>query len=155
MNPAKYQQKADHACGASCVRIVLDHFGKRPPSERTLLKILHADFKTGIEPWRMALYLEGKGFDAVYKCESGFTALRKRFEKGWIPIICWMDWDGHYCVVTTIDSHMIRLADPAASYDDRPDGSTITSTDRFKAMWSTPHTRNLREVIYVRAKDSA
>jgi ABC-type bacteriocin/lantibiotic exporter with double-glycine peptidase domain len=158
-DPASYQQNADHLCGASCVRMILHHFNLSVAAERTLGIKLRARFETGIEPFQIQTYLTSQGFevdnrghgkplrDCTIKC---FNRLVSFFKEGWVPIICWMDWDGHYCIVENITSRSIRLADPAAKYDNRPDGYTETTIDRFKAMWRTPHTRQLHEALFVR-----
>lgn len=151
MNPAQFQQVGEATCGAACVRMILDHFGHKVPSERTLAKELQAKFETGIEPWRIEMYLRAKGIEALYvQEEKGFATLKRRLDNGWIPIICWADWGGHYCIVTAIIEGLMWLADPAASYERRPDGYTTASVDRFKSLWFTPTTRHKREVIYVK-----
>jgi ABC-type bacteriocin/lantibiotic exporter with double-glycine peptidase domain len=157
VNPALFQQKADHLCGAACVRMVLAYFGRKVPSERTLGRLLDAKFLTGIEPWRIELYLYEQGFKAAAIQEKSFSKLYRRWQAGWMPIVCWADWDGHYCIVTGIQMSdsawsggRLVMADPAASYDGRPHGFTETSVDRFKSLWYTPHTKNKHEVVYVR-----
>lgn len=157
MNPAIYQQQHDHTCGAACVRMVMDHFGRVPLSERTLAKKLHAKFETGIEPFEIERYLISEGFRAEYRQEKTFRKLIERWSDGWSPIICWSDWGGHYVILMGIINPGVRqcdqavvLADSAAKYDGRPDGYTQTSVDRFKSMWFNPLGKEKREVIYVR-----
>jgi hypothetical protein len=154
-----YSQKADHACGAACVRTICEYFHKPVLSERTLLKTLRAKFKTGIEPEFIEIYLREIGLRAEYREEKNVAALRRRWAAGWSPIICWADWGGHYCIVDSIGTFDAKsegtqidglwLADPAAIYEGR-DGETWTSIDRFKSMWYTPGKKKRHEVIYVR-----
>lgn len=153
-----YQQAMDHTCGAACVRTVLDHFDLFVPSEKSLAYKLKATFKDGIEPERIEAYLNEVGLVARYRIARGVGELCHRVNDGWLAIVCWADWGGHYVVVFDIyraDSDYaggsIRMADPAAMYDGRPDGWTQTSVEHLKSMWYTPGEKKKREVIYVRA----
>jgi ABC-type bacteriocin/lantibiotic exporter with double-glycine peptidase domain len=147
-----YSQKADHACGAACVRMILDHFSKKVLSERTLLKKLRATFKRGIEPQFIEMYLQQQGLTVEYRDHETVRHLWRRLCAGWIPIICWSDWGGHYCIVAQMQFgsriENLTLYDPAAIYEGREDGLTQTSLDRFKSMWHCAKKKG--EVIYVR-----
>lgn len=153
-----YQQVMDHTCGAACVRTVLDHFGLPVPSEKSLAHILKATFKEGIEPENIEAYLNEAGLVARYRTAKGIGELQRRLDAGWLPIVCWADWGGHYCVITNIwktkmdalTGGWIDMADPAAIYDGRKSGFTRSSIERFKSMWYTPGKNKKREVIYVR-----
>ncbi len=162
-----YQQKADHTCGAACVRTVMARFGKRVLTEKALARKLKAKFATGIEPWAIVDYLRAEGLSAEYKEEKNFATLHRRMDANpkELAIVCWADWGGHYCVIVE-HKHVpfvhagrieiqvrLALADPAALYDFRVEGFTFVSDDRFKSMWFTPGTKRKREVIYVREND--
>lgn len=152
-----YQQSMDHTCGACCVQTVLAHFNLPVPTEKSLAHTLKAKFLTGIEAKEIKAYLNAVSLTAQYRIARGTGELISKLKQGWLPIICWADWDGHYCVVVeyTNDPHWsggrFKLADPAAMYEGR-DGFTEVAADRLKAMWNTPHTKHKREVIYVIAR---
>lgn len=155
MNPAKFQQQRDYTCGSGCVRMLLDHYGIRVPSERALSRKLFATNARGIEPWRIALYMGSRGFNAESCSGETVGKLRKRLDSGWMAIICWADWGGHYCVVWEMDAKKdgsLILADPAASYDCRPDGFTKTTIERFKSMWFDPIGGQKGNAIYIKEK---
>lgn len=155
-----YQQTMDHTCGACCVQTVLAYFGLRAPTEKSLAHTLKATFLTGIEPRDIEAYLRDAGLTAQYRIARGIGELITKFKQGWLPIICWADWDGHYCVVVEYvkdpqwSGGRFKLADPAAIYEGR-DGFTEVAADRLKAMWYTPHTKNKREVVYVKGRTPA
>lgn len=151
-----YQQTMDHTCGACCVQTVLEHFGRPVPSERSLAYRLKANFHTGIEPKAIVEYLRAVHLHVEMRTSQTVGFLIRRL-RNYMPIICWSDWGGHYCVVTGYrqdarwSGGRFILADPAARYDGRPNGFTEVSADRLRSMWRTPGQNVKGEAIYIKA----
>ena len=137
-----HQQQADHACGTAVVRNLLDYYGLPVLTERTLLRHMNATFEDGIDPHDMARYLNSIGLEAKVHINGKLRDLQKPLLRRVFPIIVWQDWGGHYVMVVGYmngdrnwPEGRFLLADPAASYDGRPDGWTYTSGSRLKALW--------------------
>ena len=73
--------------------------------------------------------------------------LRKNLENGIPTMVEWMDWGGHWVVVTGYDTRgtdtiwddVIIFADSVDSHDDRVDGVTYFNYGEFDAMWFDAH----------------
>lgn len=148
--PAHFAQERDFTCGAACVRMLFDYWGESPVSERRLQRELRADRVKGIEPLEIRDWFLRRGFRAEVCENETYGRLLKRCLSGWEAIICWLDWDGHYCLVEQIRRDFVDLADPAATANFRPEGFTLASRAYFKQMWRTPGVGKRGEVIYVK-----
>jgi hypothetical protein len=143
--PHVYPQAKDFTCGVAVVRTVLHACGLPVPSERRLIPILRATNRSGTKPAAIVRYLQSLprrwGLRARIHTRGSIRDLLHTLKAGRYPIVDWSDWGGHYGLVTAIDLADTRylggvmvIADSAAE-DEHRHGWTLTSVERFKAMW--------------------
>lgn len=106
-----YRQKPGY-CGPSCLKMVLEFFGKSL-SEDEIARRCGATQEHGVEAAGLMDAARTWGFSATKKDHATFADISVFLERG-VPVI--VDWfaqdDGHYCVVVGLDSANIYLQDP-------------------------------------------
>jgi hypothetical protein len=91
--------------------------------------------------------------------------LRSNLENGVPVMVEWMDWGGHWVVVTGYDTRgtetgwddVIIFADSVDSHDDRVDGITWFNYGEFDAMWFDAHyfPETMRDRVWIVAVPAA
>src|SRR3989338_4931126 len=124
-----YKQKPGY-CGPASLKMVLNYFGVYK-TELELAKLSHCTKENGVEAKPLLKAAQKLGFDGFVKDFSDISDLKKYVIQKKIPVI--VDWfstdDGHYSVVTHIDSKKIHLMDPEH-------GKKRTLTlETFKRVW--------------------
>ena len=102
---------------------------------------------TGLNPEQVAAWLSRQGLNATWGTGGSRAMLRENLRNGVPTMVEWMDWGGHWVVVTGYDTRgtentrddMIIFADSADSHDDRVDGVTYFNYGEFDAMWFDAH----------------
>ncbi len=113
-------QKQPAECGAVCLQMILDHFGKKF-SKDYLVKLTKTDYEIGVSMLGVANAAEALGLQAT-GVRVTYTQL-----KGEVALPCILHWRKHhfvvlYKVVQTIVGDKLYIADPAIGlfeYDDK------------------------------------
>jgi hypothetical protein len=159
------QQATNYSCGAAAAMTVMSYY--RMPANNTDAdedRIAHemnsnVSDTTGINPEQMASWFNRNGWNATWRTGGTREMLRENLEKGIPVMVEWMDWGGHWAVVTGYDTRgtenvwddVIIFADSVDSHDDRVDGVTYFNYGEFDAMWFDTHyfPENMRDRVYV------
>jgi hypothetical protein len=102
---------------------------------------------TGLNPEQVAAWLSRQGMNATWGTGGSRAMLRGNLKNGVPTMVEWMDWGGHWVVVTGYDTRgtenvwddVIIFADSVDSHDDRVDGVTYFNYGEFDAMWFDAH----------------
>lgn len=140
-----YQQQTDYTCGVACVRTILGAFGRPVPSEKKLAQILGSTDQDGTRAENMAWHLAEAGLDVEVSSGGTVAQLKAFLRKGYLTIIDWVEWGGHYCVVLDYErcqgysGGLFTLGDPAARWEKSWGlGRNCVSADRLESMWFDP-----------------
>lgn len=151
-----YQQTTDYTCGPAAVMSLLRWYNilssqsMNHTTEMAIAKEMGTGDITsshpGTTPDQMANWLKKNGFKVTVGYDGTLEILRGNLHKG-IPILVeWIDWGGHWVVVTGYHaSHespangndTIFFADPAVHWTslNNPDGISSFNAWRFRDMW--------------------
>ncbi|MDR3477671.1 MAG: peptidase C39 family protein [Gammaproteobacteria bacterium] len=147
-----YQQTTEYTCGPAAVMSLLHYYGLLSDTDmnhKTELKIateMGTSDKTGTSPQQIVKWLKEHGFTVTAGENGSLTMLRDNLKKGIPTLVEWMDWGGHWVVVTgyetrgktpSDDLDTILLADPAAitTHEKTTHGIISFNPDRFDNMW--------------------
>lgn len=141
-----YQQTADYTCGPAAAMSLLHYYNKLDEqqmnaiTELKIAKEMGTSVAKGTSPKQMAIWLIKHGFKVQLGAHGTFNLLQKSLKQGTPVLVEWVDWGGHWAIVTgyhQAKKTTLFLADPSASEDDVPDfnGVIIFNADRFQSMW--------------------
>jgi hypothetical protein len=147
------QQVTNYSCGAVSSMTVMSYYGV--PVNNTdadEVRIAHemnptVSDKTGINPEQITSWFHANGWNATWRTGGSQQMLRENLKNGIPTMVEWMDWGGHWVVVTgyddrgteTIWDDVIIFADSVDCHDDRVDGITYFNYGEFDAMWFDAH----------------
>jgi hypothetical protein len=147
------QQVTNYSCGAVAAMTVMSYYGL--PATNTDAdedRIAHEIYpnvseKTGLNPAQVAAWLTRQGMNATWGTGGSRAMLRQNLKNGIPTLVEWMDWGGHWVVVTGYDTRgtetvwddVIIVADSVDCHDDRVDGVTYFNYGEFDAMWFDAH----------------
>jgi hypothetical protein len=143
------QQVTNYSCGAVAAMTVLSYYGM--PVNNTdaeEIRVAHEIYPgvsetTGLNPEQVAAWLSWQGMNATWGTGGSRAMLVGNLKNGVPTMVEWMDWGGHWVVVTGYDTRgtenvrddVIIFADSVDSHDDRVDGVTYFNYGEFDAMW--------------------
>jgi hypothetical protein len=143
------QQVTNYSCGAVAAMTVLSYYGM--PAGNTdadEVRVAHEIYPgvsetTGLNPEQVAAWLSRQGMNATWGTGGSRAMLRGNLKNGVPTMVEWMEWGGHWVVVTGYDTRgtenirddVIIFADSVDSHDDRVDGVTYFNYGEFDAMW--------------------
>ena len=147
------QQVTNYSCGAVAAMTVMSYYGNPPNNtDADEIRVAHEMYenvteKTGLNPEQIAQWFRRNGWNATWGTGGSRAMLRKNLENGIPTMVEWMDWGGHWVVVTGYDTRgtdtiwddVIIFADSVDSHDDRVDGVTYFNYGEFDAMWFDAH----------------
>ena len=151
-----YQQTTDYTCGPAAVMSLLHWYnilGDEAMNHDTEMRIAREMGTGGIghknpgtPPYKLEAWLQKNGFEVELGYNGSLEMLRKNLAQGIPTLVEWIDWGGHWVVVTGyyaasespaqgVDS--IFFADPAVHWttDYNPDGISSFNALRFQDMW--------------------
>lgn len=147
------QQVTNYSCGAVAAMTVMSYYGT--PAGNTdadEVRIAHEMYpgvseKTGLNPEQVVAWFSRQGMNATWGTGGSREMLRDNVKNGVPTMVEWMDWGGHWVVVTGYDTRgtenvwddVIIFADSVDSHDDRVDGVTYFNYGEFDAMWFDAH----------------
>jgi len=147
-----YQQTTDFTCGPASVMSLMSYYGMLKEDElnnKTELRIakeMGGANPNGVDPQKMVLWLKKNGFE-VRSGENGtLEMLRDNLKNGTPVIVEWIDWGGHWVVVTGYDiedkvyqggKDSLFFADPAVHFNNVKyiNGLSVFNPYRFESMW--------------------
>ena len=147
------QQMTNYSCGAVSAMTVMAYYGQ-PATNTTEEEVLIAhemnpnvSEKTGINPVQITEWLNRKGWNVTWGTGGSQVMLRENLMNGIPTMVEWMDWGGHWVVVTGYDDRgtpdiwddVVIFADSVDCHDDRVDGITYFNYGEFDAMWFDAH----------------
>lgn len=149
-----YQQTENYTCGPASVMSLMNYYGMLKDDQMTkatelqISKEMGTNDDVGTLPQQMITWLEKHGFEVKSGVNGTVDMLRDNLKKGIPTIVDWIDWGGHWEVVTgynaigkTVDDDKdtIFFANPAANFDNKNihfiNGITSFNPDRFASMW--------------------
>jgi hypothetical protein len=139
---AAFQQTTDYTCGPACLVTLLRYYG-RAGDELRIATEAHCSKDTGTSPRDMAAWLESHGFNVTWGENGSLDMLRANLARGVPTLVEWIDWGGHWVIVTgydtrgtaTLDDDLLIFADPSDCTDGVVDGLTTFNAQRFDSMW--------------------
>jgi len=147
------QQVTNYSCGAVAAMTVMSYYGL-PVSNTDAdeVRVAHemngnVSEATGINPEQMTQWFRRNGMNATWGTGGSRKMLLENLKNGVPTIVEWMDWGGHWVVVTGYDTRgtdtvwddVIIFADSVDSHDDRVDGVTYFNYGEFDAQWFDAH----------------
>ncbi len=149
-----YQQTEDYTCGPASVMSLMNYYGmlsSKQMNKTTELKIakeMGTTKEVGTSPQQIINWLEHHGFEVKSGENGTVSMLQDNLKKGIPTIVEWIDWGGHWEVVTGYnavgktsdeDKDTIFFANPSAHFENANikfiNGITIFNPDRFASMW--------------------
>jgi hypothetical protein len=151
-----YQQTDDSTCGPAAVMSLMHWYkmlGDADMTAETELRIARemgtGDMKSprpGTTTEQMVRWLEQNGFVVASGEDGTLEMLRQYLNRGIPPLVEWIDWGGHWVVVTGYHAayespekgpDTIFFADPASHWanPNNPDGISSFNAWRFRDMW--------------------
>ena len=159
------QQVTNYSSGAVAAMTVMSYYGIAVNNtDGDEVRIAHEMYpgvseKAGITPAQIAQWFRRNGWNATWGTGGSRDLLRRNLESGIPTIVAWMDWGGHWVVVSgydtrgteTVRDDVILFADPADCHDDRADGVTYFNYGEFDAMWFDARTfsENMKDHAWV------
>jgi hypothetical protein len=156
------QQVTNYTCGPVAAMTVLSYYGM--PANNTdadELRIAH-EMNTsvnGTNPEQIASWFNRNGWNATWGTGGSGQMVRDNLKAGIPTMVEWMDWGGHWVVVTGYDTRgtetvwddVIIFADSSDCSDDRVDGITYANYGKFDAMWFDAHyfPQNMKDRTWV------
>ena len=159
------QQVTNYSCGAVAAMTVMSYYGQ--PVTNTDAdedRVAHEIFgnvseKTGLDPEQITQWFRRNGWNATWGTGGSRDMLRENLRNGVPTMVEWMDWGGHWVVVTGYDTRgteniwddVIIFADSVDCHDDRADGVTYFNYGEFDAMWFDAHyfPENMKDRVWV------
>jgi hypothetical protein len=156
LNVKGYQQTTDYTCGPAAIMSlmhwynILDDLNMNHKTEMKIAKEMGTgdinSFHPGTTPEQMVNWLKNNGFKVTWGTNGSLDLIRDNLKKGIPTIIEWIDWGGHWVVVTGYYAESespkkgvdtIFFADPAVHWSsiNNPDGISSFSAWRFHDMW--------------------
>lgn len=151
-----YQQTTDYTCGPAAVMSLLRWYNvlnEEAMNHATEMSIaremgtgdMHSK-QPGTTPEQMAQWLKDNGFQVTVGYNGTIGLLRENLKNGIPTLVEWIDWGGHWVVVTgyhaasespTKGPDTIFFADPAVHWlsVNNPDGISSFNVLRFQDMW--------------------
>lgn len=147
-----YQQTEDYTCGPAAVMSLMRYYGLLEDKQLTkktelnIAKEMGTTKELGSSPQQMANWLKNNGFNVKTGLNGTLTLLQKNLSKHIPTLVEWIDWGGHWVIVTGYQAArkkskqaqgLIFFADPSARYNNEntPHGITTFNPDRFVSMW--------------------
>lgn len=151
-----YQQTTDYTCGPAAVMSLLHWYQLLSDAEMnhdTEMRLARemgtgglGHENPGTPPQLIEAWLKNNGFEVTLGYDGTLEMLRENLARGIPTLVEWIDWGGHWVVVTGyyaasespapgVDS--IFFADPAVQWttDNNPDGISSFNAWRFRDMW--------------------
>lgn len=152
LNIQDYQQTTDYTCGPAAIMTLMHYYGLLKDSEmnkETEIKIaeeLKTDNDYGTTPENMANWLKAHGLEVKQGTNGNIQMLVDNLNKGIPTLVDWIDWGGHWVLVTGYqklgnsiddDKDLIFFTDPAVHFNNEKtiNGLTKINPDRFQYMW--------------------
>ena len=133
------QQVTNYSCGAVAAMTVMSYYGR--PANNTAtdeIRIAHemnptVSDTTGINPEQITSWFNRNGWNATWGTNGTSTMLRENLKNGIPTMVEWIDWGGHWVVLTGYDTRgtdivwddVVSFADSVDSHDDRVDGGHV------------------------------
>jgi len=147
------QQVTNYSCGAVASMTVMSYYGKPVSNTDAEEELIAREMNptvsetTGINPAQIAGWFNRNGWNATWGTNGTSAMLRENLKRGIPTMVEWMDWGGHWVVVTGYDTRgtadgwddVVIFADSVDSHDDRVDGVTYFNYGEFDAMWFDSH----------------
>lgn len=147
-----YQQTFDFSCGPSSVMSLLHWYGvfsdgdMNRDTEMRLMQGMHSSPAFGTRSQDMASWLNDNGFIAQARVNGTVKQLIGHLKAGVPVIVEWLDWGGHWVVLTGFFAssddreNTVFFADPAAHWFsiNNPFGISSFSASRFEDMVLPP-----------------
>jgi len=151
-----YQQTTEYTCGPAAVMSLMHWYkllDNKEMNHETEMKIAKEmgtrdmnPSHLGTTPQQMVQWLERNGFQVTWGENGSLEMLRENLKKGIPTIVEWIDWGGHWVVVTGYHAgsespakgtDTIFFADPAIHWSstNNPDGISSFNAWRFHDMW--------------------
>jgi hypothetical protein len=140
------QQVTNYTCGPVAAMTVLSYYGmpanNTDADEIRIAREMNTS-ANGTNPEQIASWFNRNGWNATWGTGGNQEMLRENLKNGVPTIVEWMDWGGHWVVVTGYDTRgtedvwddVIIFADSVDCHDDRVDGVTYFNYGEFEAMW--------------------
>lgn len=152
LNVEGYQQTTDVTCGPSSVMSLMRYYHMLKSDEmnsKTELRIakeMGTSDEIGTTPQQMVQWLKNHGFNVSSGEHGTLEMLRNNLKNGIPTIVEWIDWGGHWVVVTGYkfedkiykgNKDTLFLADPAVHFDNvkHIKGLAVFNPNRFASMW--------------------
>jgi len=147
------QQVTNYSCGAVAAMTVMSYYdlpvSNTDADEVRIAREIYPGVseKTGLNLEQIAAWLKKQGMNATWGTGGTRVMLLNNLKNGIPTMVEWMDWGGHWVVVTGYDTRgtetvwddVIIFADSVDCHDDRADGVTSFNYGRFDAMWFDAH----------------
>ena len=140
------QQVTNDTCGPVAAMTVLAYYGmpanNTDADEMRIAREMNTS-ANGTNPEQIASWFNRNGWNATWGTGGSRDMLRENLRHGIPTMVEWMDWGGHWVVVTGYDTRgtndvwddVIIFADSVDCHDDRVDGVTYFNYGEFDAMW--------------------
>lgn len=126
--PPAFQQR-EGACGPAALKIVLENFGVLK-SEKQLIRMCKNTPGAGIDAETLLKVVKKVGLKGFIQDDCTTREIKKYLKKEYMVIVSWfMDDDGHYSVVSSVDRENIYLQDPHLGH------MRAIRLDIFKRIW--------------------
>jgi hypothetical protein len=165
------QQEVNYSCAAVAAMTVMSYYGENLPNtadeEKRIAREMNPAVSdtTGINPEQITQWFNRNGWNATWKTNGTREMLRENLKNGIPTMVEWIDWGGHWVVLTGYDTRgtetgwddVISFADSVDSHDDRVDGVTYFNYGEFDAMWFDAHyfPDNMKNRVYIVARPPA
>lgn len=147
------QQVTNYSCGAVSAMTVMAYYGRPlPNTDVEEVRLAHemnptVSDQTGINPEQITTWFNHHGWDATWGTNGTYEMLRGNLRNGTPTMVEWIDWGGHWVVLTGYDTRgtetiwddVVSFADSVDCHDDRVDGITYFNYGEFDAMWFDAH----------------
>jgi hypothetical protein len=159
------QQVTNYSCGAVAAMTVMSYYGRpvnnTDADEDRVAHEIYGDVseKTGLNPEQITQWFRHHGWNATWGTGGNRDMLGENLKNGVPTMVEWMDWGGHWVVVTGYDTRgtetvwddVIIFADSVDCHDDRADGVTYFNYGEFDAMWYDAHyfPENMKDRVWV------
>lgn len=165
------QQVTNYSCGAVSAMTVMAYYGHPlPNTDAEEIRLAHemnptVSDTTGINPVQITTWFNKNGWNATWGTNGTYEMLRENLANGTPTMVEWIDWGGHWVVLTGYDTRgtetiwddVISFADSVDCHDDRVDGVTYFNYGEFDAMWFDAHyfPEGMNNRVYVVARPPA